>query len=335
MAGRWMQIEDLYDFAANVTERNPQMRVTVEPESANGPLALRWQMVATATGEVTGAGAVPMRLRESRDRFHDRFWADALGTTASPVRAATYETDIILFRSERFRSLLLSTLARVEYALSRHKRPYVAFSGGKDSIAASALITRMRPGVTLNWSDDELEYPEVVEYMGKLRAESGEQLQVTLGWARHANWFDPWRDEPHWRDPLDGAVAIERPADDWMAEIGYDLSITGVRAEESRKRRDWLISTHMSAGPAGYYRVSTGTGTRFCPIWDWTADDVWALIAGWQLPYPATYDTLTALDVPRKQQRVGPLPLARREHLEEGWPEMYDKLVRRYGDKWQ
>jgi len=34
-------------------------------------------------------------------------------------------------------------------------------------------------------------------------------------------------------------------------------------------------------------------------------------------------------------QQYGPLPLASRAHLAEGWPEMLADLETRYGDRWR
>lgn len=246
------------------------------------------------------------------------------------MTAAHFVGDLerVHFASDRYQTKQFAALATITDALKRANRPYIAFSGGKDSLATTALVHLIRPDVPLVWSDDELEYPETVAFMTDLRAVAGDQLRILLGWTQHAHWFTPWTAEPAWREPFEGAIRVDGEVDDWMAEEGYDLVFTGVRMEENQRRQSWLLQV----GPT--YHVRTGTGRRCCPLWDWTADDVWALIAGQRLPYNAVYDRLESIYVPRKAQRVGPLPLARREHLVEGWPDLLDQLEGRYGRRW-
>lgn len=232
-------------------------------------------------------------------------------------------------KSVEFQDKVLRALALTKRTLAKSRRPYIAFSGGKDSVVVTAITHAIAPEVPLAWSDDELEYPESVAFMARLRAVAGPQLTITQGWATHAGWFRPWTDRPHWREPFDGSIAIDMDQDEWQAGLGYDLTILGLRMEENRHRRDWLIQT------AGSYASTTGTGRRLCPIWDWSADDVWALIAHWDLPYNPAYDRLEGIGVARKAQRTGPLPLARRLHLEQGWPELLGKLEARYGRRWE
>jgi phosphoadenosine phosphosulfate reductase len=233
------------------------------------------------------------------------------------------------FHSERFRARLVSALAITDLALATARRPYVAVSGGKDSLVVMALALRVKPEIDLLWSDDELEYPETVAFMDILRSLAGDQLRVTLGYARHAGWFRPWRRKPAWRAPFPDAIRVGCDVDDWMGRRAYDLTLLGTRASESRKRRDWLVS-------AGHtYTVSSGTGKRCCPIWDWTEDDVWGLIAGWGLPYNTAYDRLDAIGISRERQRVGPLPLSPRTTLDAGWPDLLARLETRYGKRWE
>lgn len=238
------------------------------------------------------------------------------------------EAERVAFQSARFQTKLFAALAIVDVAIRTANRPYVAVSGGKDSLVVMALALMVSPDIPLLWSDDELEYPETVSYMTMMRDLAGDQLRVTLGWAEHAGWFRPWRDKPFWRDPLPGTVRVNRDVDDWMGGQGYDLTLLGTRMSESSKRRDWLVS-------AGHtYRVKGGTGRRCCPIWDWSEDDVWLFIAGKRLPYNTAYDRLDAIGISRERQRIGPLPLSSRDILSEGWPDLLPRLEARYGKRW-
>ncbi len=238
------------------------------------------------------------------------------------------------FRSERFRGRLMMAMARIEATLMEYRTPYVAFSGGKDSLVVGALAERLTGGITMHWSDGELEYPETVEYIGQF---VGDPHFVFSGGrdATHGNpdfWFSPWTDPPFWREPFPGMVVRNGHSDEWMAMRKYDVTLLGTRASESNQRRRWLLTGHVTYGPS--YPVRTGTGRHCCPIWDWTEDDVWALIIGWGLPYNPAYDVLERICVVRERQRIGPMTMTPRAYLADGWPDTLERLEKRYGKRW-
>lgn len=224
------------------------------------------------------------------------------------------------------------TVARIREALTASRMPYVAFSGGKDSLVLAWLVERITGGVTLAWSDDELEYPETVEMMTTLHDTGSLAFAVTSGVSRHANWFAPWTDRPFWRDPLPGTIWIDGDQDDWMASQGYDLTFVGTRAEESRKRRDWLVYANATWGAT--YPTRSGTGTRCCPMWDWSSDDVWAYTVTHDVPVNPVYHRLAEIGVLPHKQRLGPLPLVPRAVLADRWPDLLTRLETRYGPRW-
>lgn len=234
------------------------------------------------------------------------------------------------YESDRMRGLIASGLALVTQALDKGRNPYIAFSGGKDSLAVMGLVLTVRPDVRLVWSDDELEYPETVEYMTTVQRLAGDQLTITLGHVQHAGWFSPWADAPYWREPLPGSVRIEEPIEGWMVSGGYELAFTGLRRNENKHRRAWLAT----AGPL--YRAHTDAGMtwRSCPIHDWTEDDVWAYIVGRGLPYNRAYDVMEAARIPRRRQRVGPMCLTPRTIMEQCWPDELTRLEARYRRRW-
>ncbi len=251
------------------------------------------------------------------------------------MRTANPEARAVLAReyaaTDQHKRRVMAAIQRIQTALADSTQPYVAFSSGKDSMVVLALVERITGGVVAHWTDDELEYPETVAMMEAMTGDLA--FVTTLGRSEHAGWFTPWSDPPYWRDPLPGAIHKTMPADDYMASLGYDLTFTGVRAEESRKRRDWLRYADMTWGAS--YPVRSGTGRRCTPIHDWTVDDVWAYIATHNLPVNPVYHRLSEIGVPPHRQRMGPLPLARRADLEAGWPDLLARLESRYGNRWE
>ena len=236
--------------------------------------------------------------------------------------------DHVHAQSSAVRRRVAEALAIIEVALAQSRKPYIAYSGGKDSLVLTWLVHSIRDDVPLAWTDDELEYPEVVDHMAALSHVAGDQMMIKRGTHEHAGWFTPWSERPYFREPLPGTTDTGMSVDDWMAACGYDLVFTGLRGEESRRRRDWL----RQSGPL--YRVTAAVPWHCTPLADWGEHDIWALIARERLPYSAVYDRLDEIDVARERMRVGPLPLAHREHLAAGWPDLLARMEARYGPRW-
>lgn len=240
---------------------------------------------------------------------------------------AVRREDLVRFRLPSFRRKLDNAQRVIGDALAKARRPYVAWSGGKDSLAVLALVARQSPGVVANWSDDELEYPDQPSYVPATAAALGATVLITAGWATHAGWFRPWRDPPFWRDQLPGTIHVGERIETWMPRQGYDGVFVGLRSAEAAHRRQYLRA-------CGRLYQTRSRGWACNPLAWWTVDDVWALIAGWELPYNPTYDRLAELGLPREKQRVGPLPLSDGWVLKGGWPAMYERLIARYGRMW-
>lgn len=217
----------------------------------------------------------------------------------------------------------------IAQALAVMRQPYVAFSGGKDSLVVLALVRRQRPDIAVVWSDDELEYPEQPGYITGLAAAWGLNLKVVCSHALHAEWFRTWTDRPFWREPLAGAVMLpdsEPLTDDWLMGQGFDGVFLGLRAQERFKRRMHLAHRGLL--------TETARGWQCNPIGWRSVDDVWAFIAGEGLPYNPVYDVLSRIGVERAKQRVGPLPLTPGWQLRRGWPGLVEALTERYGPQW-
>lgn len=243
--------------------------------------------------------------------------------------AVTTAADLLRFRLPSFQRRVATALRLVEAWLVTCRRPYVAFSGGKDSLVTLALVQRVAGvAVPAVWSDDELEFPEQAPYVPAACAALGVPLLVVCSHTQHGGWFRSWSDQPYWRAPLPDAIWTGAEySDRWLAEQGYDGTALGLRRQESARRRTYLTGRHR------LYQTVAGAW-RCHPLAGWTTDEVYALIAGWALPVNPVYDRLTAIGVPRERQRVGPLPLSPGSELGRGWPDLYAGLVDRYGRRW-
>ena len=162
----------------------------------------------------------------------------------------------------------------IKEALEQFSKPYVAYSGGKDSTALMHLVLRQKQVTVIHWDYGRYYIPrplheEILEIAKKCGAKDlkvltsslyeklGRKAQGVLG--RHF-------------------IGVEIPK---LIEKGYDCSFIGLRAEESVKRR---LRTE------GYYEYDKRGITNVFPLRSWTWRDIWAYLISNDVPYLSFYD---------------------------------------------
>lgn len=242
--------------------------------------------------------------------------------------SAVTPADELRWRLPSFRRKVDRARARVTAMLETCPNPYVALSGGKDSLVTLALVCEQRPGVDAVFCDDELELPGTVPYLRQLERALPFRLRIGRCYSMAPiDWIVPWSSQPFFRPPEpdmeDFGASIKAAA----GRVGYGGSFVGLRAEEAMIRELNLRRRGML--------YQTVNGQWHCqPIARWLVDEVWAVIAGMGLPYNPAYDEMAAVGIRRDEQRIGALPLAPGWVLERVWPGMYRGLVERYGPRW-
>lgn len=247
-------------------------------------------------------------------------------------------------------------LTRINDHLETHDG-YLAFSGGKDSVAVLDLARQVDPAVPTVWYDSGLEYPEHRTYITDLAdrwslnlsiiTAQPTALQILTGsghWDHHA----PTRSVPDL-----GATLIDIPARQAHADHGAG-ELWGVRAAEAAGRRQ-LYATQLRRTIArdctGCCPTTTGVPTRtqrarhggviarrdgtvaYGPIWDWNTEQVWQYHAARHLPPNPVYGKLQALGAPETAQRISTvltgigLERGRVTWLRAGWPQLYTELL--------
>lgn len=151
-------------------------------------------------------------------------------------------------------------------ALARSRRPYVAFSGGKDSTCVLHLVLQQAPGITVfHWDYGWYFIPRWLEqeFVDNARAIGATNLIVRA--TRSPK-------------PYFGLSEMFGVINELFVKQGYDLAFVGLRAEESLKRKRRIA------------RQQSLTAIRECwPIAEWTWKDVWGYIFSHNLPYASVY----------------------------------------------
>lgn len=149
------------------------------------------------------------------------------------------------------------------------KKTLVAFSGGKDSQCCYHLCEEAGVPFTAQYSITRFEPPELLRFVRenypcvkyrraykKSLVEDIEEHGLPTRWSR---WCCSAKHEK---------------------TEGFDISVVGVRAEESPRRAAmWRSFGHMRDHAA-----------YICPIIDWTTDDVWEYLAHLGKPHCCLYD---------------------------------------------
>lgn len=176
------------------------------------------------------------------------------------------------------RAALERARTTIAEALARSQRPYVAYSGGKDSTVLTHLVLQQAPEtMVLHWDYGRAFVPEPVfrEILANARALGARNLRVETS--------PLYQKLGRRAQNVLGRHYIGRLLPQLAAE-GYDLAFVALRAEESLKRRR-RIRSQRSLGPI----------LECWPLADWSWRDVWAYIVVQGLPYLSLYVTRAEL----------------------------------------
>ena len=100
------------------------------------------------------------------------------------------------------------------------------------------------------YCDDELLYPEHVDYIRQVKDREGDRLRLVSGGGLHRQWFYPWNDNfDWWRMPepeMEWLPTVGRHRGDLASlarHLGYDGAFLGLRRAESLRRADILAAS--------------------------------------------------------------------------------------------
>lgn len=167
---------------------------------------------------------------------------------------------------------LATGLNKIEVAIERLRQycsgviPWLAFGGGKDSIAIYDLAQITKIPFEAHYAQTGIDPPELVQF---IRAEYPsvifERPLMTM-WRGIEEKGLPHRHKRWCCEKLKHHCGKDR------------LRITGVRWAESPARRRYRIYNHMKPGD------------EICPIIDWSNEEVWEYIKLRNLKYCSLYD---------------------------------------------
>lgn len=253
-------------------------------------------------------------------------------------------------------SVYEAALERIRYLYSGFDDLVVSFSGGKDSTATLLCAIDVaeelgRLPVKAVFYDEEAIHPTTIEYVERVRDDPRVQLEWYCLPITHRNacsneqpFWHPWHPEERhlWVRPMPEFAITDHPKFEWgmsMQDFGQAhfagtniCVLQGIRTQESI-RRYRIIAMKKEEAFISYGGAETSAFAY--PVYDWSSEDVWRLVAHKDADYNRTYDILNRTSKYNQllHQRVcppfGEEPLRGLHEYAECWPEMWHKMIHR------
>ena len=252
------------------------------------------------------------------------------GWTGVSTPVPGYEADlryldhafVVRPRRARVEDLVIRAQEILEEWLGYCERPYVSFSGGKDSTVLAHLVRSIDPNIPLLYVADEEGCTPDVAAMKKWHTQAEHPL-IEFCWGSFFDAYDEFGM---------GHLAIDRLYSQrvirWVVEQGYDGSARGLRAQESKARLMHALTHRLIR-----QRSDSNVWDTDPLLW-WKVDDIWAYLALHQLPYSRMYDVDD--QQPRNLRRIGTLwgttaaTTGRIARLKRLYPDDYARFVARF-----
>ncbi|OYT64161.1 hypothetical protein B6U67_00735 [Methanosarcinales archaeon ex4484_138] len=183
------------------------------------------------------------------------------------------ETFLFWSETEEYQKKVKEVKKNVQMALNRFRKPYVSFSGGKDSTVMLHLVLEQKPDVMVfHWDYGRYFIPREIEREFLNNAQKIGARNIVV---KSSSLYEK---KGRGAQNVLGRVMIGLVVPQLKKE-GYDGCFVGLRAEEASRRNARTKNLFES-----------GIITSTFPIRHLTWKDVWAYIVSNNLPYPSVYD---------------------------------------------
>lgn len=232
--------------------------------------------------------------------------------------------DLLHSRTLEFRSVVASAQQTIHHALQHMKKPYISFSGGKDSLVMLHMILEQKQDLPVIYWDADASYPDTDEFLNRLA------IQWKLDFKRiktepMLNIFRKYGINHPQIEEKTMIATVYRPIAKLMKQYHFDGVFVGLREEESFGRRQ-LIKHKGQTFWNKYQHV-----TECLPVAYFRTEDIWAYITSRNLPYNSVYDH-TAM-CPRNEIRVSyycgesAREFGRFVWLKKEYPDLYNRFA--------
>lgn len=197
--------------------------------------------------------------------------------------------DLLHARLPAFQRRVAEAREIITEGLKCCQKPYIAFSGGKDSEVVVHLAIQQKPDINVIWLHQGQEFPDTEEIVYELHRKWALDLHIEYVKPDLLDLIEEYGDYGvEGRTPYKkGDVArrlIKEPAQRLIKQFGFDGVFMGLRKDEAWGRK-FFLGRHGPVHLAQYDGI-----LHINPLMNWSAKDVWAYINSNNLPYNGVYD---------------------------------------------
>ena len=215
------------------------------------------------------------------------------------------KTSRLRYKMPRMRYRIQSALDIISAAYDKCDHPIVAYSSGKDSQVMLDLVYKQHSEAPVWFSDHRWLLPGTVQNL--VATENHYDVHITRyrisieGSVKHKRggvqeFIDMWGE----LRPPPSMQEVDYTIDDrleLLRQLGIDGTFLGLRREESSQRH-FVLNVDMR-------RIKSTELWHIYPLRDWTWEDIWAYIAGENLPYHPNYPLQINAGIHPRYARVG------------------------------
>ncbi len=184
------------------------------------------------------------------------------------------ETFLTHSKTSLFKRRVIEAENIIKDALKIYKKPYIAFSGGKDSTCVLDLVLKFNPNILVyHFYFGKYYVPLEIE---KEVIENAEKIGAKRVMVRTSKQYDVLKREA--KNVL--GRYYKKVMEPYFVTHNFDSCFLGIRKEESAKRKRKVKNQF------GMSKIIK----EIYPIQDWNWLDVWAYIHSRNLPYLKFYD---------------------------------------------
>jgi len=234
------------------------------------------------------------------------------------------KADLLHARTARYKKAIHKANDIISSALGRMVRPYVSFSGGKDSLVMLHMVLEQTRNISVVYWDAGASYPDTDKFLDDVAVE----WNIDIIKFKTTPILDVFRehgiDHPQIERKTMIATVYE-PIKQLIKKYDFDGVFVGLRKEESFGRSQLI----KYRGPL-FNNASQGV-LECLPVAYFTVQDVWAYITSHDIPYNPVYDH-TSL-TPRNDIRVSyycgesAKEIGRYVWLKKEYPDLYNKFA--------
>jgi len=182
------------------------------------------------------------------------------------------ETFLMWTESDEYKSRVAEAISIIKQAFGKYQKPYCSFSGGKDSLVMTHIVTSLKPDVdviTLDYSRTFVPLRYLIEI---------KEIAKKLSWNHQVIRSKILESSPNDGLPVMLQV-LNYEVTPYLLKKGFDVVFVGLRKEESKWRELRIRNNkRLTKLPEVY------------PIAEFSWMDIWAYIISQELPYLSIYD---------------------------------------------